>query len=469
MSWKKETEMFRTLASRLTLLYTLLFTVLSLLLFGIIQYNLKINLRDRIDQEFLGDGREFVEIFQQGGLKALAEEILLETEGEGVDQIFIRIYSPDRQIIESSDMQSWDDLPKDSPLLEDLVNKQFETVTLAKHAGRARIFYQPLGDGYILQTGTLLRFDEELLANFQRVFILAFSVMLLAAVLLGFYISKRSLAGVQRVRETADQISRGNLSQVISFHDQTEEVNNLITSINRMQSRIQTLIKELQDVTNNIAHDLRSPVTRMRGLAETTLSGVQSLEEYQGMSGSVIEECDSLVGMINTMLEIAETDAGVTPLKKAPVNLSAIIKDVAELYSPVAEDKNISISLKIVAEPIIIAGDRGRLQRAFANLLDNALKFTQQGGRIALEAKREHHSVQITIADSGSGISATDLPRVWERFYRADSSRSTPGTGLGLSLVKSIILAHEGRIDIASTEGAGTTVTICLDVAQGQS
>jgi signal transduction histidine kinase len=250
------------------------------------------------------------------------------------------------------------------------------------------------------------------------------------------------------------------------LHNQTEEVDDLIISINRMQLRIHTLIKELQDVNNNIAHDLRSPVTRIRGLAETTLSGDQSLLEYQGMSGSVIEECDSLVGMINTMLEIAETDAGVTPLDKISVNISAIIRDVAELYSPVAEDKNITISLKITDDPILISGDRSRLQRAFANLLDNALKFTQEGGWVALEAKRENHTAQIKIADSGSGISAKDLPRVWERFYRADRSRSTPGTGLGLSLVQSIILAHDGKIDITSTEGAGTQVTVYIDTAE---
>jgi heavy metal sensor kinase len=466
MSWKKGTSMFRSLASRLTLLYTLLFAVLSLLIFGVMNYNLRASLRDRIDQEFLGDGREFVEIFQQGGLQALAREIHLETEGEGTDEVFIRIYSPDQQIIETSDMQTWTDLPQYSPFIENLRHEQFETVTLATHSGQARIFYQPLGKGYILQAGTLLRFDEKLLANFQRVFFFAFSFMLLSALLIGFYISKRSLVGIQRVKETADQISRGNLSQVISFHDQTEEVNNLITSINRMQSRIQTLIKELQDVSNNIAHDLRSPITRIRGLAETTLSGVQSLDEYQGMSGSVIEECDSLVGMINTMLEIAETDAGVTPLDTTAVNITAIIKDVAELYSPVAEDKNIRISLKITDDPLIISGDRSRLQRAFANLLDNALKFTQEGGRVALAVTRENHYAQITVSDSGLGISANDLPRVWERFYRADRSRSTPGTGLGLSLVQSIIQAHGGTIDIVSADGAGTQVTVCIDTAK---
>ncbi len=464
MFWKKEQIMFKTLASRLTILYTLLFAILSLIVFGTINYSLRINLLDRIDQEFLGDGKEYIEIFKQGGLTAVAQEILLETEGEGVDQVFIRVYSPDLQIIETSDMETWKDLPEYSPLLENLDHERFDTVSLSAHSGRVRVLYQPLGGGYILQSGTLLTFDEMLLANFQRVFSFAFSVMLVSGILIGSYISKRALAGVQRVKETADQISRGNLSQVISFHDQTEEVNDLISSINRMQSKIQTLIKELQDVTNNIAHDLRSPVTRIRGLTETTLSGGQSLEEYQSMSGAVIEECDSLVGMINTMLEIAETDAGVTPLDRKPVNISEIIRDVAELYSPVAEDKQITISLKIVNDPLIILGDRSRLQRAFANLLDNALKFTQKGGHVSLNTKIENRHVQITVADSGLGIATEDLPHVWKRFYRADGSRSTPGTGLGLSLVQSIILAHGGKIDITSQESAGTQVTVCIDM-----
>ncbi|WP_321393528.1 ATP-binding protein [uncultured Desulfuromusa sp.] len=459
--------MFKSLASRLTALYTLLFMVLSLLVFGVIQYNLKSNLHERIDQEFLGDGREFVEVYQLGGLEALTQAIHLETESEGPDLVFIRLYSADLQTIETSDMKSWTDLPQPAPTFKNLIREQFETIDLAAHSGQARIFYQPLGNGYILQSGTLLRFNEELLANFQHVFFLTFAFVLLIAVPIGFYISRRSLAGIKLVRETADQISRGNLSHKISFHDQAKEVNHLITSINRMQSRIQTLIKELQDVSNNIAHDLRSPVTRIRGLAETTLSGPQSLLEYQGMSGSIIEECDSLVGMINTMLEIAETDAGVTPLIKEPVNISTIIRDVAELYSPVAEDKNIRISLKIIDDPLIISGDRSRLQRAFANLLDNALKFTQREGWIALEAKQENHDVTVRIADSGAGISAKDLPRIWERFYRADSSRSTPGTGLGLSLVQSIILAHDGKINITSTEKAGTQVTVSFNIAKG--
>jgi heavy metal sensor kinase len=457
--------MFKSLASRLTALYTLLFAVLALIVFGIINYNLKSNLLERIDEKFYSDGREFTEIYQQGGLDALHQEILLEELSEGSDEMFIRIYSPELDIVDASNTEKWSDLPAKPGLLDNLTAPKFETLTLPARSSRARIFYQPLGDGYLLQTGMVLDDDEQLLASFDRVFLFAFTTMILVGTVIGFYISRRALAGVQQVRETADQISRGDLSQQITFDAQTVEINDLISSINRMQSRIGTLIKELRDVTNNIAHDLRSPVTRMRGLAEITLSGEQTLEEYRNMSGAVIEECDSLVGMINTMLEIAETDARGKPLQTEPVDLVDILSDVAELYSPVAEDKGIKVSLRITDTPLLVDADRSRLQRVIANLLDNALKFTPAGGRVALEARKTDNSVQILISDSGIGIDKDDLPRVWERFYRADSSRSTPGTGLGLSLVQSIVHAHGGTVDIESEKNSGTHVSVRFELS----
>lgn len=458
--------MFRTLASRLTFLYLLLFTVLSLAVFGLVSYSLRVHLLNRIDQELLGDSREFLGVYQQEGLNALAREIVIETEGEGTKKIFIRVYAPDRTIVETSDTQEWKGLPEPPAFPGSLPGQKFETVTLPNTSERARIFYQSLGDGNTLQSGIKLTPDEKLLANFQRIFAVVFLGILTCGGFIGFYISKRALAGVERVRQTADQISRGNLSQTITFKDKTLEINNLISAINRMQQRIHDLIHELQDVTNNIAHDLRSPVTRMRGLAETTLTGEQSLDEYRSLAGDVVEECDSLVGMINTMLEIAETDARIKPLPRHPVDVADIIRDVAELYLPVAEDKHINLSLRIIDDALSVAGDRSRLQRALANLLDNALKFTPAGGRVALELKQEGENASITISDTGPGISTADLPHVYERFYRADRSRSTTGTGLGLSLVQSIVLAHKGTIDITSEENAGTRVSLLFPMAK---
>jgi signal transduction histidine kinase len=308
----------------------------------------------------------------------------------------------------------------------------------------------------------MLTHEEQLLANFGRVFSGAFALLLLIGGSLGFLMARRALAGIEKVRHSADRISRGDLSQPIPTNGGTVEINNLIQSFNWMQERIQTLISELQGVTNNVAHDLRSPVTRMRGLAETTLTGPQTLEEYRDLASAVIEESDRLVGIINTMLEIAETDAGIRPLSGETVDLAEIVRGVTDLYASVAEDKKIQFATHIPAPPLIVTGDRSRLQRAFANLLDNALKFTPKGGRVVVSLLQDEGLALVTFDDNGPGISAESLPRIYDRFFRGEQSRTTAGNGLGLSLVKAIIQVHGGQIDVASSPDQGSRFTISL-------
>jgi signal transduction histidine kinase len=182
------------------------------------------------------------------------------------------------------------------------------------------------------------------------------------------------------------------------------------------------------------------------------------------MAGAVVEECDRLVGMINIMLEIAETDAGLRPLAHAPVDMKEIVQDVAELYSPVAQDKGIALTTQVPEVPLIVCGDRSCLQRALANLLDNAIKFTRQKGQVEVSAQIEKQHLVVTVTDNGPGIPAVDLPRIYERFFRGDQSRSTPGSGLGLSLVQSIIHAHGGEISIINVANQGTRAKLSIPI-----
>ncbi len=454
--------MFRSLSARLTFLYTLLFAILSLAVFRMIDNNLETSLLQRIDTELSGDGRECVEIYQQSGLKGLTREIFLETEGEGDEHLFIRVYSPEFKVVVSSNLSLWQGLPAHTLELEERRSERFQTIYLPGNRDRVRLFFQELGDGHLIQFGKILSEDEQLLTDFRRVFYFSFAVMLLSGILIGFYVAKNALSGIQRVRRGADQMSRGDLSQRIALNGGSEEIKNLTHSFNRMQDRIQSLISELHDVTNNVAHDLRSPVTRMRGLAETTLTGKQSLEEYRDMAGAVVEESDRLVGMINIMLEIAETDAGLRPLAHDPVDMKEIIQDVAELYSSVAQDKEIALTTEVPETPLVVYGDRRCLQRALANLLDNAIKFTQQKGQVEVSAMIEKQNLFVTVTDNGPGIPEDDLPRICDRFFRGDQSRSTPGSGLGLSLVQSIISAHGGELSVHSLDNQGTQARLSI-------
>ncbi|MGK2945785.1 MAG: HAMP domain-containing protein, partial [Desulfuromonadales bacterium] len=327
--------MFRLLAVRLTLLYTLLFSLLALVVFSLVYHNLKADLIARVDAGLFNDGQELAAIYQQGRLADLFSEIHTEAAEEGVENAFYRVYSPEHQLIQTSDLTAWDGLPTRSRLLDDPEETRYETTILSDQR-EARLLFRDLGDGYILQIGVLLTHEEQLLANFGRVFSGAFALLLLSGGSIGLLMARRTLAGIEKVRHSADRISRGDLSQPIPSNGGSVEIENLIHSFNGMQERIQTLISELQGVTNNVAHDLRSPVTRMRGLAETTLTGPQTLEEYRDLASAVIEESDRLVGMINTMLEIAETDAGIRPLSGETVDLTEIVHDVTDLYASVA-------------------------------------------------------------------------------------------------------------------------------------
>jgi signal transduction histidine kinase len=232
-----------------------------------------------------------------------------------------------------------------------------------------------------------------------------------------------------------------------------------------MVDRIQTLLTEIKEMSDNIAHDLRSPLTRIRGTAEVTLTTGKSLEDYENMAASTIEDCDRLLDMINTMLLISKTEAGVEKPAGEEVDIAALIRRACDLFSSIAEDKNLGLSYD-APEKTLVRGDPRMLQRMLSNILDNAVKYTPSGGKIAVAltgAKNQH--VVISIRDTGVGISSADLNRIFERFYRCDQSRSQPGTGLGLSLARAIARAHGGDIAVKSAVGQGSTFTIMLPKA----
>ena len=241
-----------------------------------------------------------------------------------------------------------------------------------------------------------------------------------------------------------------------------DEIDQLATTFNQMVDRIQTLVMEIKEMSDNIAHDLRSPVTRIRGTAEVTLTTGKSLEDYENMAASTIEDCDRLLDMINTMLLISKTEAGVATPSGDEVEVESLIRKACELFDPIAEDKNVSLSYN-ATEKILVSGDARMLQRMLANILDNAVKYTSSGGKIDVSvAETKDHNITISIKDTGVGISGADLKRIFERFYRCDQSRSQPGTGLGLSLARAIARAHGGDITVTSTVNQGSTFNITL-------
>jgi signal transduction histidine kinase len=217
----------------------------------------------------------------------------------------------------------------------------------------------------------------------------------------------------------------------------------------------------LLEMSDNIAHDLRSPIARMRGTAEVTLTSGRDLSEFESMAASTIEECDRLLDMINTMLMISKTESGVHKVSNKDVDLDRIVRQACELFSPTAEDQNVHLSCD-VPSGIRMIGDTSMIQRMVSNLLDNAIKYTPSGGTVNVTLSETPLQIVLTFKDSGVGISSADLSRIFKRFYRCDQSRSLPGTGLGLSLARAIARAHSGDIAVISIPNRGSTFTVTL-------
>lgn len=469
MFWKSARRLFRTLRSRLTFWYAGLFTGLSSLAFLIIYLALNSTLLRAVDGEIVTELGEWEKILESTGLDGLVIEFESEALGLGKERVFCRLLAPDGTAILASDLQAWPRLPPPPrPLLVGPRARTgaplLETVSLPGRDDPVRIVYAVVDGGRILQFGHSLADEARTMQKYRAFFILASVVMLLVGGGVGSMMAGRAMLGIERIAAVVERVTQGDFSQRLTALGEGEEVEGLARAFNHMQDRIQELIAELRDVTNNIAHDLRSPLTRIRGMAETTLTGAQSVTEYQEALGGIIEETDRLVGMINTMLAIAEADSGAVDYTVHTADLAAIVRRAVELLQPVAEESRIVLTTNVSDGPVQIAGDTSMLQRVVANLLDNAIKYTPPGGTVTARLHQRDGRAVVEVIDTGIGIPAQDVPRVFDRFFRGDASRSSSGNGLGLSYVQSVVRAHGGEAAVTSMPRQHTTFRVSLPV-----
>ncbi len=424
-------------------------------------------LRQEMDDELLDAAKEFEDLYYTHGIQALKEEFQREAKAEGLKRVFFRLISPEGKIEASSDLSSWHGLSKIQLDSLSSLNKSviFQTLSLPGHRHKIRFLAKPTKDGHVIEIGTTLKDDESLTEKYRRTFGIALMTMLLCGGFVGWLVAKKAMSGVERITKIATRIGKHDLKERVPLGNEGQEIDNLAFAFNEMLERIEALVKELKEMTDHIAHDLRSPITRIRGIAETTLIGQQDLNAYREMAATVIEESDRLIEMINTMLEITQTDSGVIEISQEMIDVREIAREAVDLFQPVAEGKRIDLRLDIPLDPVIIIGDKSRIQRVVANLLDNALKYTDSGGVVSISVRKDQFQAIIEVVDTGIGISEEDIPRIFERFYRGDKSRSTPGHGLGLSLALAIVRAHGGNIIVKSTVNKGSTFSVFLPLA----
>ena len=335
------------------------------------------------------------------------------------------------------------------------------TVSVSSRDQGARRIVGVIGPGVVLEIGQSLENDAELVAAILHGFLFTLVGVFLLGGPIGWFMARRALRAIGKVTRTADEIACGALDRRVPVGSQGDELDHLAQTFNTMLDRIQALIVGMREMTDNLAHDLRSPLARIRTATEMSLTGDQSKGERGALAITIIEECDRLLEIINTTLDIAEAESGAAKLKISEVDLVDVIRDACELFQTVAEDKQVAVTTDL-PEQCRVAGDRQRLQRVFANLLDNALKYTPAAGRVAVSLTQEGTQVKLSVADSGIGIAADEQARIFERFYRCDRSRGKGGNGLGLSLALANVKAHRGDISVTSTLGVGSTFTVVL-------
>ncbi len=468
MSWhggKSVPNLFRTIAFRLTLWYAGIFSLSSCLVFVLFYFLVAHTIQTRLDQDLVDKAGRFSAVLGVQGISGVKKLAVLEARAAGEKKIFFRLLYASGEVFASSHMGYWKEIQVEKAALQGLIMGQknvFETVRAGPDAQEIRVLYHLTGHGVILQTGLAMETYSHFFKAFKRVFLVAMTLVVLISAVCGWFLSQKALAGVEAVTLTARRISGTNLDARVPVTGSQDELDVLANTFNTMLDRIAGLVANIREMGDNIAHDLKSPLTHIRGLAELALLGDKNPRAFETMAASTIEAVDRLLSMINTMLVISRADAGEGEFKFEPVDLSALVREACELFDAVAEDKDIQLAF-MAPSPSVVRADRGMIQRVLTNLIDNAIKYTPRGGRVWVDVVDDGGDrVEIQVHDTGVGIAVPDIERIFDRFSRVDPSRSESGAGLGLCLARAIARGHGGDICVESALGQGSVFFLRL-------
>jgi heavy metal sensor kinase len=443
---------------RLALWYAAVFVASSLAIVLLTYALLRGSLIERDRQMVVSTLREYSERYAIGGLGAVARAVEIEQRSGRHERLFVRVVRGRSETLFASMPPEWGDFD-----VSQLGGRSglWEQAESQSRQARLEVASARLVDGTLLQVGKSTESREELLSRFRTVALLVTVAIVLVGLAGGVVVTRSTLQPINGLIRAVQTIIRtGRTDTRVPVRDNRDTIDELSVLFNAMLDRITTLIEGMGNALDNVAHDLRTPMARLRGQAERALESGDANAQREALA-TCLEEADRIVAMLDTLMDISEAETGTMRLSLVDVPLDALISEVVAVYEDVAEDKSIAVTTSV--EPgLSVRGDRDRLRQAVANLLDNAVKYTPAGGRVDVRARRDGAMIRLDVADSGPGIAAHDVPRIWERLYRGDQSRTERGLGLGLSLVRAIVVAHRGTVEVETSEGKGATFTVKL-------
>jgi signal transduction histidine kinase len=444
----------RTQAFRIVLVYVLLFAVSVSALLFFTYWNTRRTLDAQTDQIIEADITGLREQYQQFGLPGLVETVRARTLHPG-QALYLLADSLHHQV--AGNLEFWPQIADVPGAMVEFdyvrpINGKLET-----RRARGRIFQ--------LQSDFMLLVAQDVHDRYltERMFTTTLPWTVLLILILGTVggalMSRNMLRRLDTINRTSGEIIKGDLTRRVPLNGSGDEFDALAENLNRMLDRIERLMRGLREVTDSVAHDLRTPLNRLRNRLEESVARLSANGQQAGEIERAIAETDQLIGTFNALLLIAETDAGTTRAAMSALELGAVAADVVELYEPLAEEKQISLAL-VSGAPVAIEGNRSLIAQALANLVDNAIKYTPAGGQVRIRTAVTSEGVDLMVADSGPGIPAVDRPRVTERFVRLEASRHSPGTGLGLSLVAAVAHFHNAELVLEDNVPAGLKVVL---------
>lgn len=455
-------RLLKTLRFRVVLWNVSVVVLTALAVLIAVRLQVEFTLRTELDGVLLDELEEAAEEISSGAIesKVLRKIVDRETYGHKHLQEYVEVLSPKGETLVVNA-----GAPRDRPSPLGVVDDMPTTI------GGYRIVKRDLArpgqkTRAIVVVGALASGIDEQMQTLDRIVALTAAMAMIIAPLVGYWLASKVINPLGRMTSTAAKLHPEHLEERLPIRDTGDELDQLAITVNQLLDRIFTYLQEHRESLANAAHELRSPLAAIRSSVEVALNRGRTTEEYEELLESIIEQGASLEVLVNQLLLLSEMERDHLELPKDPVQLDQLVGRSVSMFQGVAEQKGVDLQVRGL-RPTPVAGNRLHLKEVVNNLLDNAIKFTDKGGKVTVDVQEdvEHEMAILRVSDSGIGIPSADLPKVFDRFFRSDRSRSRdiPGTGLGLSICKSVVEAHGGTVSVQSP-GVGTIFVVRLPI-----